>query len=234
MAKAKSKKQVKQSDTEIVVIPPIERKQIVVPIDGLSPLLVHRFSKKSQQQILDKQMGKAKGPKKKRDPEKDYEESLHRFDDGRYGFPANGLKKAMVRAGKMLGIAMTDLRQMFFVIGEPGNDGEELIEIFGEPEMHQAHVRIPGTSDVRFRGIFIDWCAEPIIEFDPNIITAEQVINLINRAGFSVGLGEWRPDKEGTMGRFGVKLDGVNKKKAKVKGAKKRTKKSKKKVSRAA
>ena len=36
----------------------------------------------------------------------------------------------------------------------------------------------------------------------------DQIINLINMGGFSNGVGEWRPEKDGQFGTFHVALDG--------------------------
>jgi hypothetical protein len=33
---------------------------------------------------------------------------------------------------------------------------------------------------------------------------------MIERAGFGVGIGEWRPEKDGDYGRFRVDRDGVS------------------------
>jgi hypothetical protein len=35
-------------------------------------------------------------------------------------------------------------------------------------------------------------------------MTLEQIINCINAGGYSTGIGEWRPEKDGIFGRFHV------------------------------
>lgn len=67
-----------------------------------------------------------------------------------------------------------------------------------------------GSADIRFRGQVEDWEAEFLIEFDENIFSVEQILNLLQRAGFSQGLGEWRPEKNGDNGTF--ELDSTSEK----------------------
>ena len=42
------------------------------------------------------------------------------------------------------------------------------------------------------------------LEFDSQSLTKNTILNLIQRAGFGVGLGEMRPEKGGEYGRFEV------------------------------
>ena len=53
-------------------------KEVVIPIVGISPLIVHAWSEKSKKMITDKQAGKAKNKKHEiRNPEEDYEQAKH-------------------------------------------------------------------------------------------------------------------------------------------------------------
>lgn len=61
-----------------------------------------------------------------------------------------------------------------------------------------------GSADLRFRGQIEKWELEFLIEYDADLLSAEQVLNLVQRAGFSQGLGEWRPEKNGDYGTFEV------------------------------
>ena len=49
-----------------------------------------------------------------------------------------------------------------------------------------------------------------MIDYNASVITIEQLINLIEIPGYSVGLCEWRPEKNGPYGRFRVATDADN------------------------
>ena len=46
--------------------------------------------------------------------------------------------------------------------------------------------------------------AELLVKFDADRVTVEQIANLLNHGGQTVGVGEWRPEKNGTFGTFQV------------------------------
>lgn len=168
-----------------------------VEVEGISPLICHRWSDKARKQMLDKQMKKATKGHDAKDPQKDYEESLYLLDGGGYGFPSVAFKAAAIRAGKQVGLVMADLRTHFHVRGE-------LVPIKGEPEMREDMVRIQQTSDIRYRGQFPEWSATIPVELDETKLSVEQLVSLFAGAGFGVGVGEWRPEKNGQFGRFSV------------------------------
>jgi len=66
-------------------------------------------------------------------------------------------------------------------------------------------VRLNGkTADIRHRGEFKEWSADLEVQYNEDWISAEQIANLISLAGFSVGVGEWRPEKNGQYGTFEI------------------------------
>ncbi len=165
---------------------------------GTSPLIVHKWSEKAKKQMLDKQMKRASQGKAAKDPEQDYRESLYIRDDGSYGFPAVAFKAAAVRAGTYCDMKMVFLRGAFHIEGD-------LVLVEGEPEPREDMVRVgQGTADIRYRPQFPKWATELDITFNNRALTAEQIVNLFEIAGFAVGVGEWRPEKDGQFGRFRV------------------------------
>jgi len=191
----------KQTETTIE-IPKVEIAMVKFRVRGITPLIVSRFSEKAKQMMLEKQMKKASAGKEAKKPEEQYENSLYKFADGkRTGFPAVGFKAAMVRGGKQLGFTMTDLRGRFHVMADEG----DLVEIHGEPHPREDMVRLAtGVADIRFRGeYYAGWEAELTIQYFKNAISAEQLAQLLSIAGFSCGIGEWRPEKSNS-GSFGL------------------------------
>jgi len=74
--------------------------------------------------------------------------------------------------------------------------------------MREDMVRVGGiskTADIRHRAEFDDWYMDLEIEWNKNgPVTIDQIINLINLGGFTNGIGEWRPEKDGSYGTFRV------------------------------
>ena len=186
-----------------------------VTLIGDSPLIVHAWSEKAKKEMLAKQMKKAKGAKEAKDPQADFQSSLYRMEGG-YGFPSVAFKAAAVTAGTSVsGITKVAARQAFHVLGEdmdvPGAfDGSKsrinLVRIMGgEPSMREDMVRVGmGTADLRYRGEFTDWWAKILVRYNANVLSEAQILNLLNTAGFAVGVGEWRPEKDGQYGMFHV------------------------------
>jgi hypothetical protein len=89
----------------------------------------------------------------------------------------------------------------------------QLVRIEGEPTMRMDTVRVGGMSksaDIRFRGSFPEWSAILHIRHS-DVIQSKEVMNLLLRAGLTIGIGEGRPEKKVDMGwgRFSVDWDRV-------------------------
>ena len=84
--------------------------EVQIPIVGISPLIVHKFSEKARKQIEEKQAGKAQNKKHDiRDPQADYEGAKHISADGWDGFPAAGFKAAMIRGARSVFISVREI-----------------------------------------------------------------------------------------------------------------------------
>lgn len=185
-------------------IPQMDLHRAVIVLDGMSPLICHAWSQKARQQMLDAQMKKAtKAGRAAKDPQQDFEDSLYPMPEGSahpYGFPAVAFKAAAVDAcSQVAGVTKVEARGAFHVEGE-------LLGIDGTPTPREDMVRIGmGTADIRFRGEFRTWSVEVPIVFNPRVLSLEQLANLFDVAGFAVGVGERRPQKDGSYGMFRVR-----------------------------
>ncbi len=199
MAKKVVKRAKKVED--VVKMVPLKLEVFEVRIKGDSPLVCHAWSDKAKKMMLDKQMKKAKGAKEAKNPHQDYLDSLYPMPGkkNKYGFPAIAFKKAAVDACSHVdGLTKVLARGGFHVVGE-------MVEIKGTPRMREDMVRIAmGTADIRYRGEFPEWSCVLQIRHNPNVLSAEQIINLFNVAGFAVGVGEGRPQKDQSWGMFHV------------------------------
>jgi hypothetical protein len=185
---------------ETIEIPRIDIGYLEILLIGDSPLIMHKWSEKAKKEMLDKQMKVAKKGREAKDPQKDYEDSIYHHPDGGYGFPSVAFKNAAVSACRFTdGTKMTVARGAFHVEGE-------FVKIEGsEPNPREDMVRVGmGTADIRYRAEFQNWNANVRLAYNKHALSKEQIVNLFNLAGFGVGVGEWRPEKDGQFGRFHV------------------------------
>lgn len=197
-------------------IPRLDIQLMEVTIIGDAPLIVHAWSQKAKLEMLNKQMKKAQGPKQAKNPVEDFKASLYQTTDGGYGFPSVAFKAAAVEAvTSVSGLTKVAARQAFHVLGEdvdrpgvfPGTIcRDNLVRVIGDkPRMREDMVRVGmGTADIRYRGEFWPWHAKLLVRYNKNALSEEQIINTINTAGFGVGIGEWRPQRDGDKGVFHV------------------------------
>lgn len=195
------KKAAKPTDTPIE-LPPLDVRILTLTLVGDSPLICHAWSEKAKRQMLSKQMKEAKQGKAAKNPEQDYLDSLYPLPDGGYGFPAVGFKSAAVDACSHIeGVTKVSARGAFHVIGD-------MVTIDGVPNPRVDMVRIGmGVADIRYRGEFREWRASITVRFNASVISPSQIVNLFNVAGFAIGVGEWRPQRDGSFGMFHVATD---------------------------
>jgi hypothetical protein len=212
----------KKAEALNVKIPALRLAEATLTIIGDTEICTNQFPEKSIRQILNTHMQIPNPPKEKKVPENDFIGSLYVIDGktpkivkkgertyatgATFGVPANALKLASVGACRQdLGIPMTKARGTFHVVGYylpilDAKTGKPAI-----PYMRQDVVRLPnGSPDIRFRGSFENWKMEVPVRYNTGVISLDEIANLLNTAGFAVGLGEWRPEKGGSFGMFRV------------------------------
>ena len=214
----------KKNEAAIIEIKPINIVTTTVRIAGDTPLIMHRWSEKAKRMILEKQMKKTKSSAKEaKNPVEDFIESIYWMEGkpseyteeafkeaykngARFGFPVTAIKQATISSAYRNGITkdMASLRGAFFIAGE----GPELLAEVKScaPTMREDMVRVGmGVADIRFRGEFANWYMDLQVSYNANgAYTLDQIINLINVGGFSCGIGEWRPEKDGNYGMYHV------------------------------
>jgi hypothetical protein len=196
------------SSAPSIQISRLEQETMRVPIIGTTPLIVHAFSEKAKRTMLDAMQG-TKSPKEPKDPTAEYEAAFYWYDKERRipGFPANGFKLATVDASRFYGKDVTKvaLRQFIFIFGE---DHSMMARINGDAEMRQDVVRVgQGGTDLRYRPEFKEWSTTLEVIYFKSVLTRDSVLSLVDAGGMGVGIGEWRPARDGINGTYQVDPD---------------------------
>lgn len=194
----------KASSSEVVKLAPIKKKRIRVRIVGISPLIQHQWSEKALGMMRDKQAGKKTKNRDVRDPQAEGIEAMYTTDEGKPGVPAMAIKASIINAAhKDIGIEKTLVRKALFLICK---DSKMVLEMdCDDPVIKEDTVRVGmGSADLRYRPYFYRWAVDTLWEIDAELLQVNDLLNLIDRAGFGVGIGEWRPEKGGEFGRFEV------------------------------
>jgi len=197
-------------NTTVTITPPNIR-TAEFKIRGTAPLVVHRFDKKVMGDFADKiiQGSKPTG-KKKFEPKKledicEAAKYIGRTGKETWeGFNASGIRLALISACRGANFKMTVIKQCVFVVAE-GYDIYTplipLVRIHGESEMSQMIAKTEtGVAMLCVRPMYQQWAATLRIRFDADMLSLQDLTNLLARAGQCVGICEGRPDSKNSGG----------------------------------
>lgn len=207
---AKVKKEAKAPEakqpTERITLRPIRRKIVQMRIVGSSPLIQHAWSDRNKEMMRAKHAGEKSKDRSARNPQTEGEDAAYRKRDGRYALPAMAVKAAVINAAhKDLGIEKTRVCKSLFIIC----DHDKLIPMdCDQPVIQEDVIRVAsGGADLRYRPYFFKWSCVIKWEVDTELLSVSDLVTLVDRAGFGVGLLDWRPERGGEYGRFYVDKD---------------------------
>jgi hypothetical protein len=191
----------------IEIVPP-KITEVTFLVKGRKPYIANRKDIEAIRDWRDeKENKKVRKPKPKLSPEELAYKGVYWTTNGSEenlpNIPGGAFKGAMIDAARMIdGLAMTQVTGPFQVVDELiPMEYEEMIlreDIVNEPPGPR------GAPNLRYRYMFTGWSCELTICFDANVMSIEQLANLLNTAGFHVGVGDWRPIKKGDFGTFEV------------------------------
>lgn len=174
-----------------------------------SILVIHVFSEKAKAEIRDKQQKKAKKAKEERNPKAEFEAARYIDGEGRECVPVTAIKKSLVSAGTAMdNLTKVAIRQALFVqpsrdlasalvpIESPTGDGTML-----KGTMREDAVTIGmGKRGLTYRPEYPEWLLRVRIEYNPRLISKDQLLALVDAAGWGVGICEGRPEKTSALG----------------------------------
>lgn len=209
-----------------ITVKPLQLERIKLTLVGTTPLICNNFNNRGAglTDMRNKQMG-IPMPKQRmaKDPIRCFRDSLYSLDGepkvvgnmkmfladkpviakGRFYLPFSMMKAAIETAALVVdGASKAAVQRAVRIV-------EQRVEIIGSPpRMREDVVRLKDinrTADLRYRGEFERWSVSFTVEYLASAMKAHDVVNLFNTAGFTSGLGEWRPEKGGEFGRFAIK-----------------------------
>jgi hypothetical protein len=172
-----------------------------------SPLVVHAFAEKAKEEIRAKQQKRARQAKEARDPRAEFLAARYVDEQGRECIPITALKKAIVSAVTAFDdLKKVAIRQALFVY--PTDDPSSMlvpIENYdGTPaagRMREDAVTIGvNTRGLTYRPEYPEWQIRVTVEYNPRLISEEQLLALVDQAGWGVGICEGRPEKTSALG----------------------------------
>lgn len=190
-----------KKEVEAIRIKPIDFARVQVTVIGDSKIVSHRIGESAIDKLEDStREKKLKVKRQPRNIQKEYDEATYFMPDGKtIACPSMWFKQSMVNACSFIeGINKTLARAAFFIEGD-------LIPVNGERVMRTDVVRLGGigkTAQTRYRPEIFPWSVTLPIKYRPDLIDVSDLCNLLNHAGFSVGVGEDRPQKRG--GQWGL------------------------------
>lgn len=172
-----------------------------------SPLVIHAFAEKAKQEIRDKQQKKAKKAKEERNPKAEFLAARYVDEKGRECAPITALKKAIITAATAFDdLTKVALRQALFVdpVAAPGSSLVPIEKHDGSPAvgvMREDAVTIGiNTRGLSYRPMYTEWQLRVRIEHNPRLVSREQLLALIDQAGWGVGICEGRPERSSALG----------------------------------
>lgn len=179
-------------------------KTIEVEIRGITSLLIHRFSEEASSEKKTRRVEVTQ-----RDPREEATKVAYIAKDGTFYFSAFSIPNAMGAAGSSHK-ATGSRKTLRFVVPSAVRMTSDAITILNGNgpaknfEVDSRPVTIPATKGriMRHRPRFDQWGARFEILLDDNLLSGEMAQQLLQEAGQSIGVGDFRPEKRGPFGRF--------------------------------
>lgn len=183
-------------------------------LTGVSPLLLNAMDEATLLGLWDKSDKPAKTAAKPT-PREYADSKVYRLPDGRACVPAKNLYAAFIAAGQFVRLdgkrqvstkTGTNLPGMMLLVSTelpillPGTEAAAPHEV----DIQQGKNPNGGEAVCIIRPRFDEWELHAEVEVDQKVMPLQMARDLVEMAGRRMGLGDYRPQKRGTFGRFCV------------------------------
>ena len=173
----------------------MKEKKIKIKVEGISPLLMNRFRDKSIDSKSKKRTGSIKAG--------EIEDRLYIYNDKTH-IPSVYFRNSMVEASKQFKITGKGKSTYSKLVGATVDVTPEMIplkESYVPFKIAAVNPMTKGRMMVT-RPRFDKWTAEFEIILNDDGVPTEVINEILEHAGRYVGIGDWRPAKKGTFGKF--------------------------------
>ena len=178
--------------------------EITVRIEGRTPLLVNRFLgegvPETEQPAYHTKNGKT--------AREEAEQRLHKDKSGNPALTSDAALRTLINGGRFMKKGTTKITTtkgslLYGILRIP------TLYIPIEHERWEVDIRsvvIPKTGGriMRIRPRFDEWALTFQLDFDGEIVTLNELREIVNHASRKIGLGDFRPDRKGPFGVFDV------------------------------
>jgi len=191
---------------ESINIKPLKIGKLKIKVVGRTPYMpepmdmavLERYDKKKSKQTYTKddisEEDKAK-------------EKYYYTEKGEKGIPSRAFYNAMIRASSYLfdkkDGGMRNVKEGVNILGN-------ILPLKSKKEVRVEHWgRMSGMTKAPrkiIRNSFEDWSCELEVEYNQEQLSPEHIINILNWAGFHIGVGAFRKEKTGNYGSFYVEI----------------------------
>lgn len=128
-------------------------------------------------------------------------------ENEKYGMPSRAIYNSMIRGSSYLfDIKQGGMRNIKEGVTMQG----DILELKYKKLKVLTHwgrtSGMKGSPRKIMRNAFYDWSVTLTISYNENNLSAEQIINVLNWAGFHIGVGGFRKEKTGNFGAFHVEV----------------------------
>lgn len=189
----------KQGD--IVELQQLKKEHITINVRGITSLLMEKMDMEVVEKYTRLKENKVKFENTKMEEEV-LNTKIHYTSDGNIGFPSVGFWKGMVEVAPYIeGLDKKRIKGSIRMV-------ESIIPI--NYKKQGVNITWGKTSGIGraprkiMRPEFFDWNCKLEINYNRALLSPEHIYNLVNLAGFQMGLGGWRPEHNGTYGQYEV------------------------------
>jgi hypothetical protein len=181
--------------------------RIEVTIQGISPLLMNRFTEENEIKVTNGMSSVQLGDKGT--PREQADRKAYKDKKGNLYIPGQNIYAALISAGRFHKVGKSKVTTQKTSLIPAGIFILDTVIPLGtkQYEIDSRSVVIPSTGGriMCHRPRLDEWAAKFNLDIDTEMFNEKFVRQIVDDAGKKVGIGDFRPERKGVFGRFVVK-----------------------------